>query len=185
MLALAAAVAMWASVQVALSAPALRLKLKSALGRLFIPLVGLVSLLLVGALILAWREAHLKPLYAPPSWGRSATFAALAIASLLLGVSAFRGSLRRYVRFPLPLALAFWAMGHLFVRGDLASIILFGGALAIAGAQIALAVAGSAALPDTRPGHDLLSILGGIALFAAMAQLHPLITGLSILSLTG
>jgi hypothetical protein len=109
----------------------------------------------------------------------------LALASFLLGMFLFRGAFRQKLRFPLALAIACWAIGHLFAKGDLASFVLFGGMLFCALAFFALGIiSGSASPAEVRPGHDLLSIFAGIALFAAMAQLHPLISGVPIVTLT-
>jgi uncharacterized membrane protein len=97
----------------------------------------------------------------------------------------FRGAFRRKLRFPLALAVAFWAIGHLFARGDLASLTLFGSMLASAIALFALGIFNASPSPsEVRPGHDFLSVFAGIALFAAMAQLHPLISGVPVVTLT-
>ena len=54
----------------------------------------------------------------------------MLIAVILLFMQANRGTLRTYLRHPMLTAVKTWALAHLLVNGDLASIILFGGMLA-------------------------------------------------------
>jgi uncharacterized membrane protein len=185
MILLAVAVAVFALLQLPAVVPALKRKLKSQLRGAYQPLVGVASVLSLVALAWAWNLAPRIPFYEPPQWGLYAVFAALALASFLLGMFFFRGAFRQRVQFPLALALACWAIGHLFAKGDLASLILFGGMLLSALALFAMGILNTSAPPaEVRSGHDLLSIFAAIALFAAMAQLHPLISGVPVLTLT-
>jgi hypothetical protein len=104
---------------------------------------------------------------------------------LLFGVFLLRGSWRQRLRFPMGLAVIFWAAGHLFANGDRRSLILFGGLLAYAVAHIAIGLAqGVRPSPDVRQGHDLLSLLTGAALYGVMTQLHPVLIGVPVLVLT-
>lgn len=68
-------------------------------------------------------------LYDPPGWGWYVNYVLTFIAFLCVGVFLFRGGYRQRLRFPMAIATVFWATGHLFANGDLASLILFGGLL--------------------------------------------------------
>jgi uncharacterized membrane protein len=182
---LATAVALFALVQLLAATPASRQVLERSLGRAFAILHVLATVLLGLLLLAAWKYAPAVQLYEPGRLGRIAAFLAIAVASLMAGISLFRGSLRLRFRFPLILALAFFSAGHLLGDGNLANIVLFGGLLALAAAVIILSLhAGRRPAPEFRPGHDLLSLLSGLALFAVMAQLHPVITGVPVLTLS-
>ena len=90
-----------------------------------------------------------------------------------------------WLRFPMALAAIFWATGHLLANGDLASVILFGGFLAYAVAHIAIGVAnGVRPSREVRAGHDLLSIVMGVALYGVMAQLHGALIGVQLVQLS-
>ncbi len=54
----------------------------------------------------------------------------MVIAVFVFGMSATTGRLRGKMRHPQLTAVKIWAVAHLLVNGDLASIILFGGMLA-------------------------------------------------------
>jgi uncharacterized membrane protein len=184
MLMLATAIVLFLSVQLLAAAPGSRRHLERLFGRALTALHVLATILL-GLLILgAARYAPAVGVYEPGLIGRIAAFLTIAAASLLAGISFFRGSLRVKLRFPFILALGLFSGGHLLGDGSLASLMLFGAMLALAIALILLGLhAGRRPEPEFRRGHDLLSVLSGLALFAAMAQLHPVITGVPMLTL--
>jgi uncharacterized membrane protein len=81
-------------------------------------------------------------------------------------------------------AAIFWASGHLLANGDLASIILFGGFLIYAVLHILIGTLnGVRPSSVVRDGHNLLSVLGGIALYGVMIQAHQALIGVPIIQL--
>ena len=184
MLTLAITILLFVLVQLLAAVRRSRRRLDRLFGRAFTALHVLVTIFLGVSILVAFRYAPAVGLYEPGVIGRVAAFMAIAAASLLAGTSFFRGSLRLKLRFPLILALGLFSAGHLLGDGSLASLMLFGAMLALAIALVLLGLhAGRRPEPELRPGHDLLSLLSGLALFAAMAQLHPVITGVPVLTL--
>jgi uncharacterized membrane protein len=166
--------------------PALKLHVKLLVGeRGYGPIFGIASLFGIAIIVAGWRLSDLVPVYDPPAWGRHANFLLTLIGFIGLGIFLFRGQLRQRLRFPMATGVIFWSIGHLLGNGDLASIILFGGFLAYAVAHIVIATAnGVRPSPEVRGGHDLLSILIGVALYGVMAQLHGALIGVPVFSLT-
>ena len=166
--------------------PSLKARLKAHVGeRAYGPLFGIASIIGIVIIVLGWRASDFVPVYDPPEWGRHANFLLTLIAFICLGIFIFRGSLRQKLRFPMALAAIFWATGHLLANGDLASVILFGGFLAYAVAHIAIGVAnGVRPSREVRAGHDLLSIVMGVALYGVMAQLHGALIGVQLVQLS-
>ena len=162
--------------------PALKARLKAAVGdKAYGPVFGIASLIGIVIIVLGWRASDFVFVYDPPEWGRHANFLLTLIAFICLGIFIFRGSLRQRLRFPMAIAAIFWAVGHLLANGDLASIILFGGFLAYAVAHIVIGtINGVRPSPEVRKGHDLVSILIGIALYGVMAQLHGALIGVPV-----
>jgi uncharacterized membrane protein len=145
---------------------------------------GLLSLIPLVLIVLGWRMSPYVPVYEPLPWGRIVTFILVLLGFLCIGVFLFRGRLRQRLRFPLAWAVVLWSVGHLFANGDGASLILFGGMLIYALAHLGLGMAnGVRPSPVVRQGHDVISILVGVALCGAAAQLHPLFTGVPVVSL--
>lgn len=166
--------------------PSLKARLKAAVGeKAYGPVFGIASLVGIAIIVMGWRASDFVFVYDPPEWGRHANFLLTLIAFICLGIFIFRGSLRQKLRFPMAFAAIFWATGHLLANGDLASIILFGGFLAYALAHLAIGLAnGVRPSPDVRSGHDLLSVLIGIALYGMMAQAHGALIGVPVFQLT-
>jgi uncharacterized membrane protein len=166
--------------------PSLKSRLKQKVGeQAYGPAFGLASLAGVALIVAGWKLSAFVPVYDPPSWGAHANFALTLIAFLCLGVFLFRGRLRQMLRFPMGVGVMFWATGHLLANGDLASLILFGGFLAYAVAHILIGVAnGVRPSPDVRGGHDLVSIIVGLALYSLMAQAHGVLIGVPVFDIS-
>jgi uncharacterized membrane protein len=147
---------------------------------------GSASLLSVVLMIAAWRASPAIPLYDPPLWSRIAGFLLVLLAFLCLGIFLFRGRLRQLVRWPWPLAIMLLALGHLLTLGDLAGLVLFGGLFVCGAASVGASLAeGVRPSPECRAGHDLLSVLAGVALYGVTTQLHGIVAGVPVMALSG
>ena len=166
--------------------PALKAVIKDAVGeKAYGPVFGVASLVGLAIIVMGWRMSDFIAVYDPPTWGRHANFALTLVAFICLGIFLFRGSLRQKLRFPMGVGVVFWATGHLLANGDLASLILFGGFLLYAVAHIVIGIAnGVRPSPEVRGGHDLLSILVGIALYGVMSQFHAVLIGVPVFDLS-
>lgn len=166
--------------------PSLKARVKARIGeKAYGPVFGLASLLGVVIIVLGWRLSDFVPVYDPPEWGRHANFLFTCIAFICLGSFIFRGKLRQRLRFPMAVGVMFWATGHLLANGDLASLILFGGLFLYAATHFVIASAnGIRPSPEVRKGHDLMAVVIGIALYSVMAQLHGVLIGVPVFSLT-
>ena len=180
---LAVAVLAFSLIHLVPAVPPLKARLKGAFGGAYGPAFGIAVTLALVLVIVGWRTAGYEPVYEPPVKARQVTFGLVLLAALSLGVFLFRGRLRQYLRFPLAIAVMLWGTGHLFANGDVASLILFGGLAAYGAAHLALGlVFGIRPSPDVRSGHDILSLVAGVALYIAMVQLHPVVIGIPVLS---
>ena len=185
MLLLAFGVLFTAVLHLVAAVPSLKSRIRQRVGeKAYGPLFGLASILGIVIIVLGWRSSDFVFVYDPPEWGRHANYLLTLIAFVFLGIFLFRGSWRQKVRFPMAFAAIFWATGHLLANGDLASIILFGGFLAYAVLHIIIGtINGVRPSPVVREGHNLLSVLGGIALYGVMTQLHAALIGVPVFQL--
>jgi uncharacterized membrane protein len=185
MILLGLGVVLFALCHLTLAVPRANDALRRRFGKFYGPGFGLLSLLPLVLIILGWRMSPFVPVYDPPSWGRIATFLLVLVAFVCLGIFLFRGSFRQRLRFPLAFAVVFWSLGHFLANGDAASIVLFGGMLVYALAHLALGLAnGIRPSPVVRQGHDVVSIVIGIAFYGVVAQLHALFTGVPVVTLS-
>ncbi len=189
MIVLALGVLFTALLHLVAAIPSLKTRLKAAIGeKAYGPVFGIASLIGIAIIVIGWRMTRADAfidVYQPPEWGRHVNYLLTLIGFICLGIFIFRGRLRQVMRFPMAIGAMFWATGHLFANGDLASVILFGGFLAYAIAHIVIASAnGVRPSTEVRQGHDLLSILAGMALYGIMTQLHAALIGVPVFQLS-
>lgn len=186
MLLLVFALAVFAVVHMVPAIPWAKAYWKMLLGRAYGAAYGVASLVLLIASIAALRMAETGQVYDPPSWGRAANFALTLVAFVFVGIFLFRGSWRTYVKYPMAIATVFWAVGHLFANGEVRSVVFITG---LAGAALAHVFLASRLIEwqpgEERKGHNLLSVLFGIALYGVAAQVHGAVIGVPVVSLAG
>ncbi|QFT58977.1 NnrU protein [Sulfitobacter sp. THAF37] len=115
-----------------------------ARARLGDPGKGLVAVLIVAGVVLmviGYRGADFIPVWNPPGFLVHVNNLLMVLAFWIFGSSAAKGAKAwpaYRTRHPQLLAVKTWAVAHLLVNGDLASIILFGGLLAWAVVSVIL-----------------------------------------------
>lgn len=171
-------------VHVVPSLPGVKSRLLAMFGKTYGAAYGIVSTLLLVGIIWSFRVADATPLYDPPDWGRFANFGLSLLGFICFGIFLFRGSWRNVLRYPMAIGVVLWATGHLLANGDDRTTLLFAG---LAGFAVLHAVFKASAGPfvpsDERAGHNLLSVLGGIAIYGVMTQLHYAVTGMPLVQL--
>ncbi len=160
--------------------PTIKMKLKLKMGKAFGPVYGLATLIALVLSIFAFRSADRFDVYLPPHWGWHANLVLTLIAFLCLGIFVFRGSWRNRLRYPMALGVIIWGIGHLLANGDSGSLVFFGGLMLAAVLHAALVPFVSS---DERGGHNLLSIMFGVAFYGVFAQLHSVIAGVPLIQL--
>jgi uncharacterized membrane protein len=163
--------------------PAVKAGAQGLLGKAYGPVYGIGSLLLLVLALWAFRQADATFLYEVPDWGRHANFALSLLGFVCLGIFLFRGSWRVALRFPMGLAVVLWSMGHLVANGDVKTAVLFGGLAVAATLHVLLAFNRQADAAIVRKGHNLISVLAGIALYGVAAQAHQVIAGVPLVQL--
>ena len=139
---------------------------------------GAVALALVGAIVLmviGYRGVDFIPLWQPPSFLIHVNNLLMLFAIYLLSPAPKRGKLVSGMRHPMLTGFSIWAVAHLLVNGDLASVLLFGGLLvwAIATARIL-----NAAEPDWTRGpegtlaKDAMFMVGSVILLGVIGFVH-------------
>ena len=99
----------------------------------------------------------------------------MLIAVILLFMQANRGVLRTVMRHPMLTAVKTWALAHLLVNGDLASIVLFGGMMAWAVVDVIMI--NRMEPPWVRPAkgpviNDVIYVVVALVVFGAIAWVH-------------
>ena len=91
---------------------------------------GLVAGLILASvvlMVLGYRAAEFVPVYAPLAGMGHLNNLLMLVAVFLYGVGGTKGTLYPLMRHPMLWGTVVWAVAHLLVNGDAASVLLFGG----------------------------------------------------------
>jgi uncharacterized membrane protein len=142
------------------------------------PARGVVAAVIALGLILmviGYRAAPFDPVYDPPAWTIHLNNLLMLGAVALFGMGRSKGHARAWLRHPMLTGVTVWAVAHLLVNGDLASLVLFGGMGVWALGSMALinATAGPWQRPEPGPvSGDVRLVVIAVALFAVIAAIH-------------
>lgn len=148
------------------------------------PYTGISAVGLV-AIIFGYGMARQDPtlLYIPPTGLKHLALGLMLPVFPLLLASYLPGRIKAAVKHPMLLATILWALAHLSANGTLADVLLFGSLLVWAVSDwISLEKRPAKAqrtLPRA-PFNDVLAIIGGVAIYAALiGGLHLFLFGVS------
>jgi uncharacterized membrane protein len=177
-------IALFGAVHLVPALPGLKSKAQQSLGKAYGPVYGIATLAALGLTLWAYRQATPTAIYTPPPWGYYANFGFSLVGFVFIGIFLFRGSWRNTLKYPMAYGVGFWALGHLFARGDDRSLILFLGLALFGGLHAALKSRQGLYVPsEERQGHNTLSIMAGVVLYGIAAQVHYVIAGVHVVTL--
>ncbi|WP_010137376.1 NnrU family protein [Oceanicola sp. S124] len=141
-------------------------------------LVAVSAFLAVALMVLGYRSAETIFVYAPPAWGQHLNNLLMLFAVALFGGAHSKGHLKHYVRHPMFAGTIVWGVAHLLVRGDAASILLWGG-------MILWAVAGWIVTNRRHPGYvapiggtlkgDVILAVITVVVYVVIVLIHSLV----------
>lgn len=160
------------------AAPEVRRSLAERMGegpyKIFFCVFAAVGLALI---VYGYAKLHGTPgknpvIWSPPPGMRHATLLLMLVASILLAAAYIPSRIRSAARHPMLAAIKLWALAHLLVRGDLASMVLFGSFLGFAIFD-RISVKERAALGPLGAktgglGGDIAVLVVGVGLYALM-----------------
>ena len=139
---------------------------------------GIVTIGIVAGLIcmiFGYRAADFINVWQPPAFLTHVNNLLMLIAFFVFGTSATTGRLRGWTRHPMLLSVKTWALAHLLVNGDLASILLFGSMLAWAVVSVVLINKAEPNWTRPEPGtakKDVLLVVITLVMFTATVGIH-------------
>ncbi|WP_323776734.1 NnrU family protein [Leisingera sp.] len=142
---------------------------------------GAVALVLAAGvvlMVLGYRSTGFTHVWAPPSFMVHINNLMVLIAIYMMSPAPKKGALLNGMRHPMLAGFKLWAAAHLLVNGDLASIILFGGLLAWAVAQVIVINRTEPAWQPRPKGSiakDAMFFAASIVLMGVIGYLHGMI----------
>jgi len=137
--------------------------------------IALAIVVSIVLMVIGYRTAD-----GPFWWGPTPALVGINNLLVLVGFYFFAASgmktrVARAVRHPQLVGFSLWAVAHLLVNGDLPSLVLFGGLLLWALAEMAVgANPVPAAAPSAQPPlrKDLMALVGGAVVFLIVGLIH-------------
>lgn len=135
---LAFGVTLWSAIHFLPSvAPGFRDDLIDRIGpKLYRGIFSVDMLIAIVAMVIGYRSADFIPVYDTPGWGVHLNNLLVLFAVYLFGSGGAKGWMATKLRHPMLMGVIVWAVAHLLVNGDQASVLLFGGMLLWALAEI-------------------------------------------------
>ncbi|MFT7594085.1 MAG: putative membrane protein [Paracoccaceae bacterium] len=142
---------------------------------------GLVALIIVAGIalmVVGFRMADFVPVWSPPSWTVHLNNLLVLIAIWMMSPAGNKGLLLNKLRHPMLAGFRLWAIAHLLVNGDLASIILFGGLLLWGLVEVFVI---NRAEPDWTPpapgtlAKDAMFMAASVVLLVVIGYIHSLV----------
>ncbi len=146
---------------------------------------AVVAIIGLALIVIGYGLARQAPvvLYTPPAGLRHVALLLMLPVFPLLLAAYLPGRIKATVKHPMLLAVKFWALAHLLANGTLADLLLFGGFFAWAVAdRISLKRRAARSTPAAPPrrANDLISVVGGLALYAVtVGVLHRWLFGVA------
>jgi len=152
-------------------APGARARMGVNPGKMAMAALALAGIVLM---VMGYRRAGADPVYTPvPGMGHLNNLLML-IAVYLMGVQSSGGTMRARMRHPMLMGTILWAVAHLLVNGDVASVVLFGGIGLWAVASMVLINAQEEWVRPA-PGSlrgDLINLVVALVIYALIAGVH-------------
>ncbi|WP_176962086.1 NnrU family protein [Mariprofundus sp. NF] len=167
------------------TSPSLRNSLLNKLGEKgYKAVFALISLAGMALIVMGKGDADFVEIYEPPAWAMHVTgllmlFALVAMVSFII-----KSRLRKFTPHPMLWGVSFWATGHLFANGDLASLLLFGSFLLYSQLTIVTANRRGARVSDekiTLMQDGIALVVAALAYFGLM-MFHASFTGISLMA---
>lgn len=139
---------------------------------------GIAALLILGGVVLmviGFRGWAAPQVWTPPFWAVHVNNLLVLAAFYLFAASGTRAWAATRMRHPQLTGFMAWAVAHLLVNGDLASMVLFGGLLAWAVLEIVLVNRAEPVwAPPAHGGRaaEIRAVIGAVVLFGVVAAVH-------------
>jgi uncharacterized membrane protein len=126
-------------------------------------------------MVIGYRGVEHIDLWYPPAFLTHVNNLLMLFAVYLYAASGMKTRITRVIQHPQLTAVKTWAVAHLLVNGDLASVILFGGLLAWAVVEVILInkAVPRGPLPEPVPvGKEIGAVVGAVVVLVGIMLVH-------------
>jgi uncharacterized membrane protein len=148
---------------------------RAAMGDAGKGVVAVVSLIAIVVMVIGYRQAEVVQLWNPPAFLTHVNNLLMVLAIYLFASSGAKTWITTKIRHPQLTAVKTWAVAHLLVNGDLASLVLFGGLLAWAVVSVILINrSGDVWVPEHGwpLKNEIQAVIGTVVVLAVIGFIH-------------
>lgn len=159
-------------------APDMRAAMQTRMGDGSKGVMAVIILCSIVLMVFGYKATDFTPVYDPPSWAVHLNNLLMLVAIALFGAGNSKGRARSLMRHPMLTGMLVWAVAHLLVNGDQASLVLFGGLGIWAIMTMVLINAADGPWERPAPGPakgDVKLLIITLVLFAVFAGIHGLV----------
>ncbi len=141
-------------------------------------MVAIASFAGIALMVLGYRSWDSGILYAASASARHLNNLLMLVSMYLFAAAGMKTWIARQLRHPQLLAVILWAVAHLLVNGDWASVVLFGGLLIWALVSILMINSqepGWAPPPAGPASKELAAIVGAVVVTGGIGYIHILL----------
>ena len=152
-------------------APGLRARMGVMPGKMAVTVLSLAAMILM---VIGYRRAEFTPVYEPLAGMGHLNNLLMLVSVFLIGVPHSKGLVKARLRHPMLTAVIVWALAHLLVNGDLASLVLFGG-IGLWAIVAMLMINARESWTPPAAGHlrsDLIGVAIAVVVYAVIAGIH-------------
>ncbi len=148
--------------------------LRNSLGNIGKGAVAISLIIALVLIVIGYRSAEYVAVWTPPNFLVYVNNILMVTAIFVFALGHTRGHLRGRLRHPMLASVKIWAVAHLLVNGDLASLILFGSMLAWASLAVML-INRSETRIAPKPGtakRDIVLVFMVVFIFLLISAFH-------------
>jgi uncharacterized membrane protein len=148
---------------------------RAAMGMAGQGVVAVVVLVSVVLMVVGYRAAEVVPLWQLPPFVVHINNLLMVLAFYLYAASGMKTWLAARMRHPQLTAVMIWAVAHLLVNGDVASVVLFGGILVWAVVSVVVI---NRAVPTWTPpvqapaAREVMALVGTVVVVGVVMGIH-------------
>jgi uncharacterized membrane protein len=138
-------------------------------------IVAVGVILGVVLMVIGYRQWFSPLIWSPPAFFTGINNLLMLFAFYLYAASGMKTRITRVIRHPQLTAVKVWALAHLLVNGDLASIVLFGGLLAWAVVEVILINRANRVWTPPAPasiGKEIGAVVGAVVVMVVIMLIH-------------
>jgi uncharacterized membrane protein len=149
---------------------------RAGMGNAGMAAIAVLLVLSVVLMVIGYRSWFSPQIWNPPGFLTHVNNLLMLLSVYLYAASGMKTAITRVIRHPQLTAVKTWAVAHLLVNGDLASVVLFGGLLVWAVVEVIVINRATRWVknPPAPAGKEIGAVIGAVLVTGLIGWIHTL-----------